>query len=352
LADPRLTIAGRELRSLRAEKTILLALAIQLFVAAFSSFLVVGLVSLYDPGSAAGYDVEVAVAGDADARAELLAAADGVEGVSGRPYDDAGAARAALGDGRVQAAVIARERGGRVAVTALVPDGNVRTTLIVVRLRDALRALERAERADRAAFLERTPLALPPRAGGSPYYGFTYTVLLPLLLFLPVFISGSIAVDSLTEEADRGTLELLRVAPVTDAGIVDGKALAAAALAPGQAVLWIALLGLNGTRVANVGRLVVLVAALAAVVTALGAGLALLAPDRRAAQFAYSLGTLVLFGGGALLPGGPVNLAARLALDSAGLAGTLLVGGYALAGGLAYLAVRRLVDRIGVATAG
>lgn len=352
MADPRLAIAGRELRSLRAEKTILLALAIQLFVAAFSSFLVVGLVSLYDPGNAAGYDVDVAVAGDADARADLLAAADDVEGVSGQPYDDAGAARTALDDGRVQAAVVARERGGRVVVTALVPDGNVRTTLIVVRLRDALRAFERAERTERAPFLERTPLALPPRTGASPYYGFTYTVLLPLLLFLPVFISGSIAVDSITEEADRGTLELLRVAPVTDAGIVDAKALAAAVLAPAQALLWIALLGLNGTPVANVGRLVALVAALAGIVTALGAGLALLAPDRRAAQFGYSLGTLVLFGGGALLPGGPVTLAASLALDSVGPAETLLVGGYLLAGAAAYLAVRRLVGRTGVPAAG
>jgi len=51
--DSRLTIAGRELSGLRAEKTILLAIAIQLFIAAFSSFLVVGLVSMYDPDRSA-----------------------------------------------------------------------------------------------------------------------------------------------------------------------------------------------------------------------------------------------------------------------------------------------------------
>ena len=65
MADARLTIAGREVRSLVDEKTILLAIAIQLFVAAFSSFLVVGLVSLSDPGSAgANVEIEAAVAGD------------------------------------------------------------------------------------------------------------------------------------------------------------------------------------------------------------------------------------------------------------------------------------------------
>jgi hypothetical protein len=38
VSDPRLTIAGRELRVLGREKTIILAIVIQLFVAAFSGF--------------------------------------------------------------------------------------------------------------------------------------------------------------------------------------------------------------------------------------------------------------------------------------------------------------------------
>jgi hypothetical protein len=41
-SDPRLVVARRELRSLSAEKTIVLALLIQVFIAAFSSFLARG----------------------------------------------------------------------------------------------------------------------------------------------------------------------------------------------------------------------------------------------------------------------------------------------------------------------
>jgi len=79
--DSRLTIAGRELSGLRAEKTILLAIAIQLFIAAFSSFLVVGLVSMmYDPGSLGGAEVEVAGAGDAVTVTDLERAASEVGG--------------------------------------------------------------------------------------------------------------------------------------------------------------------------------------------------------------------------------------------------------------------------------
>jgi len=125
-----------------------------------------------------------------------------------------------------------RNDNGGISVTVTAPDATVETTVIVVQLRDLLQTYERQERADRVAFLSESPLPLPERTGTSPYFTFTYTVLIPVLVFLPVFISGSLVVDSITEEIDEGTFELLRVAPVTLGEIVDGKALAAVAIAP------------------------------------------------------------------------------------------------------------------------
>lgn len=346
MADPRLVLARREIASLRAEKTIVLALLIQLFVAAFSSFLVVGLVSLYDPGSVEGYTVDIGVVGDESSVADLRAAVEETRGLDTRTYDDAAPARAAFDRNELDAVVRAEQTGSRTTVTALVPDSDVRTTLVVVQLRDALRAYERAERAERSEHLSAEPLALPPEGRSSPYYGFTYTVLLPLLLFLPVFIGGSIVVDSVTEERERGTLELLRAAPLSTADIVDGKTLAAAGLAPVQAALWVGLLELNGTSVANLPLVLVLVAALSAVVVTLGAALALVAAERRVAQLSYSLGTLVLFGGTTLHEDGPVGLAARLALGSVGPGATLAVAGYAVAAVVGYAVLRRAVSRV------
>jgi hypothetical protein len=295
-----------------------------------------------------GYQVEVGVVGGDEAAAELEAVVDETAGLAARPYTDAGRARAAFERGQLDAVVRAERTGGRTTVTALVPDSDVRTTLVVVQLRDALRAFERGERAERARFLAERPLALPPEGDASPYYGFTYTVLLPLLLFLPVFIGGSVAVDSITEERERGTLELLRAAPLSPADVVDGKALAAAGLAPVQAGLWMLLLELNGTSVANLPLLVVLVAALATVVVTLAAALALLTAERRVAQLTYSLGTLVLFGATTLHDDGPVGLAARLALDSADPGAPLLVAAYAAAAVAGYAGLRALVGRVGV----
>ncbi|WP_246310248.1 ABC transporter permease [Halorarum halophilum] len=349
-----MTIARRELASLRSEKTIVLALLIQLFVAAFSSFLVVGLVSLYDPGAGDGFTVETAVAGD-DAE-DLLAAVGEVDAMEGRLYPSTEAAADAFADRRVDAALLVTgTQQGRYEVRVLVPEGNVGTTVVVTQARQALRAFERAERGEREASLESRTLALPPRGDASPYFGFTYTVLVPLLLFLPVFIAGSVTVDSITEELDRGTLELLRVAPVTMTDIVEGKLLAAAGLAPLQAGLWLGLLAFNGTAIAPAGSafetaigvasLLALVAATAAVVASMGAALALLAPDRRSAQTVYSLGTLGLFGAAALSPVNPANVAARLAVGTVDAATFLAVGGLVVAGIVALAGARVAVGR-------
>jgi ABC-type Na+ efflux pump permease subunit len=348
--DNRAVLARRELRVLAAEKTIVLALVIQLFIAAFSSFLVVGLVALYDPGASGGTQTVVAVAGDESAREDLLAAAREQPALSVRPYPTATDARAAFQQpgSSLDAVLVARERSGRVSVSALAPDDELETTLTVVQVREVLAAFERDQRRERASFLASTPLSLPPEGQSSPYYGFTYTVLVPLLVFLPVFISGSVAVDSLTEEVERGTLELLRVAPLSLVDIVDGKLLAAAGLAPVQAALWLALLEVNGTTIAHPAAIVVMVAALSLVVTAVGTAVAVLAPDRRAAQFLYSLGILGVFGAATLLPADPANAVARLAVDSTTPATFLTVGGYAVAAVAGYVGLRGVVGRVSV----
>jgi len=345
--DPRLTIARREFGALTSEKTIVLALLIQLFVAGFSSFLVVGLVSMYDPGSIDGASVDVGLVGDdGDAVADSLADVDGLDV---RQYAEESSARSAFQDGRVDALlVVSEDEDGRVLIRASVPDSGVRSTYTVVQLRDGLEALERDRRAALSDRLSFEPLALPEEASASPYFGFTYTVLVPLLCFLPVFISGSIAVDSVSEELEHGTLELLRAAPITLVDILDGKLLTAAALAPAQAALWLGLLAINGIPVANALPVLALVAAVAAAIVSLGIAIALLAPDRRQAQLVYSVGVLSVFVVASLLPEHPANTVAKLAIGSPTGTTWTLVGGYAVAGVMGVTLVRVAVGRLSI----
>lgn len=341
--DPRIVIARRDVRSLSREKTIVLALLIQLFVAGFSSFLVVGLTSLYDPGAVASGEVELAITGDA--QDELIEAAVEQDGASTVRFNDSTEARRAFQQRQVDALLNATyvdspDGGGqRIAVTARIPEGSIRSTLIVVNVRRVLSTLERQERVDRAGYLENDPVPLPPEVEASPYFGFTYTILIPLLLFLPAFISGSVAVDTITEEMERGTLELLRVAPVSLLDIVDGKSLGMVLLAPAQSLLWILLLSFNGISVSNVLPILVFITAVATVVVTIGVVLGVATGKRRPAQLLYSVLTLVVFGTAVVLPEHPATTIAKLAVDSPTLgtyahvvgAVALAVGGYALA---------------------
>ena len=341
----RWAIVKRELRSLRSEKTIILAIAIQLFIAAFSSFLVVGLVSMYDPSAVDGHETEIAVTGE-DPEA-LLSAATQQDGVTALRYDDRADAHADFESGRVAAVLDAsRDDADRLVVRATVPHAGRGPTLLVTPLRETLEAVEHTERVENADRLEETPLGVPPAVDASPYVGFTYTVLLPLLLFLPAFISGSIVVDSLVEERERGTLELLRVAPLSFVDVIDAKIVATAALAPLQAAAWLALLAVNGTAIANPLALIGFVAALSLLVVAAGAGVALYAPDRRQAQLLYSVGIVGALVVATLLPEHPANTVAKLAIGSETATTWLLLALYGLLAALAVAAVRRAVVRL------
>ncbi|WP_117368081.1 ABC transporter permease [Natrarchaeobaculum sulfurireducens] len=336
----RWAVVRRELRSLRSEKTIVLAIAIQLFIAAFSSFLVVGLVTMYDPSGVDGHEMEVAVTGeDPD---ELLSVSSRQDGLTPVSYDDRSQAHADFDTGQVVAVLDAnRDDDDRLVVRTTVPDEGLATTLLVVQLRDALETVEHQERLENEDRLAETPLAVPQAIDASPYVGFTYTILLPLLLFLPVFLSGSILVDSLIEERQRGTLELLRVAPLSFVDVVDAKLLATAALAPIQALAWLALLALNGTAIANPLALVAFVFALALLVVAVAAATALAAPDRRQAQLLYSIGIVAALVVSVELPEHPANTVAKFALGNPTTTTWLLLALYCLLAAVALSLLRR-----------
>ena len=324
----------------------MLALAIQLFIAAFSSFLVVGLVSLYDPTAAEGPELEVAITGDDRDALEQVAADQ--EGLDARAYDELGEAHSAFDNGRVAAVLDAnRDDEERLIVQVTAPDEGLETTLVIAQLRETMDSLEYVERVENADRLESQPLSVPEEIEASPYFSFTYTILIPLLLFLPVFISGSIAVDSLIEERERATLELLRVAPLSFADVIDAKLVATAALVPIQATAWLLLLAANGTTIAHPAALVVLVSTIALAIVGVGLAIALSVPDRRQAQLLYSGGVIGALVASIALPEHPANTVAKLAVGNPTTTTWLSLAVYTTVGIAAFLALRWAVSRLG-----
>lgn len=347
---PRWTIARRDLTSLSREKTIVLALLIQLFIAGFSSFLVVGLSSPYDPDSVEDDVVNVGATGETRHLLHELAFQSESDVVVST-YADRDEAVEDFAAGDLDAVLTARpvptEGGTRIQADVIIPAEDIQTTPVVVSVRELLVDLESHERTQRASHLEVTPVAVPDATGGdtTQFFGFAYTILIPLLLFLPPFISGALAVDAITEEIERGTLELLRVSPATLVDIVEGKALGMLALAPLQALLWIGLLTANGIPIGNPLVVLGFVTAMATIAVVVGLVLGLVTGQRRRAQFLYSMLVIFLFGAATLLPEHPVSTVVKLAVDSATL-GTYghVLGLATVAVGAAVLARRYVTD--------
>ncbi|MFB6283835.1 MAG: ABC transporter permease [Halobacteria archaeon] len=339
----RWRVARREISSLSTEKTIVLALMIQLFIAGFSSFLVVGLVSMYSPDSVSSSAVSLAITGDAGDEVIGVAGDSGVDIERVRSYSE-GVRQ--FENGRVDGVVSAnRTSEGGVSVKAVVPEGGIKTTLVVVTVKNVLVDLERNIRDQLSSRLNRLPIDLPPENSSSPYFSFTYTVLIPLLMFLPVFISGSVVADSITEEFERGTLDLLRVTPLSLREIMEGKMVAMVVIAPLQAALWLGLLMLNGTWIYHPFILLGFVSVISVLVVGFGAYVSLSFKDRQKSQFVYSLGVIAGFGAASVLPESLPNTVAKLAIGSASLYSYVSLLFYLVFAAVVWTLVTRRVDR-------
>ena len=87
-----LSVAKREYSGLLLEKTFVLSVLLQLFIASFSAFLVVGLTSFYDPAALEGMqmqDSKIGVIGDSQGELFQLMEAGNLKPVEYRDFGEA-----------------------------------------------------------------------------------------------------------------------------------------------------------------------------------------------------------------------------------------------------------------------
>lgn len=314
-------IMKKELRGLGHEKTILLAILLQLFVAMFSSFLMVGLTSMYDPGAMSqysGYRYGIGYSvNDSGLRTYFE------NGRDFTVYDmDLSTAVQALKERKLSAVVYVPDTPPDaqepVVVTLYTLQNDLQSAIVEVRLKDAFTQYEKDLRKVRSERLTEEPRPLfnlgPLNGGGTNFYEFVYGLLIPLLVFMPAFISAALVIDLITEEYQHDTLETLTSAPVSFTDIVWGKVLACEILVPIQAAIWLFLLMLNRIAIANVSLILLHVVLGSCILTLLGALTALHYRDRTAAQFIFSTALVVVVLFILAVPSNPLNLIARLAV--------------------------------------
>ena len=327
-------IAKKEFRGLFNEKTILLAVLLQLFIALFSSFLMVGLTSMYDPSSLSRYSHYRYSVGYAGNQSEIMMELQ--TSPSFRVYRmDLSTAVAALEQRKLAAVIYVPDTLPNstepVKITLYTLQNDLQSAIVDVKLKDIFLSYEHDLRQVRASRLDVQPIPLQvPASAGGDFYEFVYGLLIPLLVFMPAIISSALVIDLITEEYQHETLETLISTPITFAEMVWGKVLACEVLVPVQAGAWLVLLSLNGIAIQNPVLILVQVAVTSLILILLGTLTALHYRERTAAQFIFSTGLVVVILLALAVPSNPLNLLTRLAVGTAGSEQWIVLGVTAL----------------------
>jgi ABC-2 type transport system permease protein len=171
----------------------------------------------------------------------------------------------------------------------------------------------------------------------STSFEFIYSVLLPMLMFFPVFVVGSMSVDSLTEEVENNTLQTLLSAPLSLNGMIGAKITASVILSITQCIAWLTLLQMNGIAIQHTGLILLLALIVAGITSTLAVLGAVLLKDRERSQFIYSLMLLAAAAISTLLNVSPVTTMSRLAIGDSYTGGWDVAVFAAFFGGLYFL---------------
>lgn len=327
-------IAKKEMGSLLHEKTLILAIIVQLLIASFSSLLVIGLASFFDPSALGKYDGKRANVGFVgEGELERF-----IEKSQIRPYyyNDLGSAISDFSGNKIDAVVLIPTQGSDgkelIQIVIYLPKSDIKGTFVTLQLKKSLEEYEAYVRDIRSPRIGFEPIRLYvdsiPRKT-SVYFEFIYGILIPLLVFTPVFISGGLIIDMFTEEFERKTMDLLLVSPVSFSEISNGKMLTAIIIVPLQAFIWLMLVRLNGVAVYNVGIILLLITIIAVIIVLIGAIVAVRYKNRLISQYIYSLILILLFLAGYLFADSPFNLVTRLSSGAYGIAALVYCGAYA-----------------------
>jgi ABC-type Na+ efflux pump permease subunit len=148
----------------------------------------------------------------------------------------------------------------------------------------------------------------------STSFEFVYSVLLPILMFFPAFVAGSLSIDSLTEEFENNTVQTLLSAPLTINGMVSAKIASVLILSILQSGAWLVLLTLNGIAIQNVGWIFLLALIVSGLTSSSAALAAILLRDRERSQFIYALMLLAAAAISSLVNLSPIVTLSRLAV--------------------------------------
>lgn len=317
MIGPFFAVVKKELASVIRDRTIVISILIQLFIASFSSALLLGMLSLYDADTImrfGGANFKIGVVNSFDTNDTNLTLFLSKRGLQVTQYLTLEDANKAFYSGAVLAIVdIPQNVDGLTEINLYLPESDTASSLIRMVIQEPLKEYENYLRSEKGVDVRYTDLNGKPATS----FEFVYSVLIPMLMFFPAFVAGSMSVDSITEEVESNTLQTLLSAPLSLNGMIGAKIVASIILAILQCIAWLTLLQLNGTAIQNVGWILILALIVAGITSTSAALGAVLLKDRERSQFIYSLILLASAAISTLLNISPITVMSRLAVGDA-----------------------------------
>jgi ABC-type transport system involved in multi-copper enzyme maturation permease subunit len=303
-------IVKKEIRAIGRERTIMLAIIIQLVIASLSSVILFGLMSYYDPstiGQNTDVSVKVGLIGDVNSPLVQYMRDAHVRVVQ---YEDADSAQADFAEGHIDAIVYLPAAGiGVTDMKLILPRSDTKSTVIMMVLQNPLKQFENYLREANGIEVHYQDV----KGKTSTSWEFQYSFIIPLLMLFPAFIAGSIMIDTLSEEFENKTIDTLLSTPVSLNTMIGAKLVAAELIAVIQCVLWSILLSFNHIYIQNVLAVLLLAAIISAFVAAGSALISLYFKDRERSQFIYSILLITVASLSYLVNPSPISMMARLA---------------------------------------
>ncbi len=311
-----LAIALKDLRSVLKERTFLMAVALQLFVAMFASVLTFGLLVLYNPTYADIRETaNVGLVGDAPVLESVLKAVK---------YDSIQKAMEDFKAGKIEAIVwLPKENlSSTNFVRIYLPKEEITSIKASVFLKNRFIEYEKRMRelrgipGDSGLKIYSTSFKKEDvPEGASIPFKLIYVALIPLLMLTTAATVAGMYIDLITEEVESKTSYVLLASPLTPLELITSKMLAAMILSAALTPTWIVLLILNHVEVHNYLLVVVISLVTCAIFISI-ASIATLAGDREKAQLVFSLAVIAIIPLFFSSPLTPVGLVTRIAAGS------------------------------------
>lgn len=309
-----LKIALKDLKAMFKERTFVSIVLLLVFVASFSSVITFGILALYNPdyiGFAVEKNVNVAIVGNAPILERIVKA---------KKYDSLKDALNDFYDGKVDVIIVLDENLTSNYVKVYLPKEEIKAIQASLFIKEKLVEYERELKRlngipnfHLAFYLNNKQIEIPN--GVSVAFKFIYVVLIPLLMFTTAICCGGLVIDSISEEIETKTIELLKTTPTSLSEIFGGKILASIILSLILTPTWIVLLALNGIEIYNMFLVILLSLSFSLILTSIAYFVVMLTKDRERSQLAFSIVLVLLMPLLFTNPYTPTSLIGRIAAN-------------------------------------